>query len=221
MNTQEVAPSKAKANNDRGIESGSKVSDALVAATPTIIGIWDLETTHTEEKPPPAAFYRPNAVQVDESIVGQDARTLVKAEDFAKGGKYRCVVKLLARMEGHDAKDPWMMGTGWLIEPDLIVTAGHMSFDWDHKFGFAKEIKTWIGYHGRDHVTHESVQLRHGKTVCAPAEWIKAPRENYDVAFIKVDKPFTGVKPFVYSNTPAKGMLSLPKYHLLMLIVCR
>lgn len=111
----------------------------------------------------------------------------------------------MARMEGHDAKDPWMMGTGWLIEPDLIVTAGHMSFDWDHKFGFAKEIKAWIGYNGRHEVGNNSVQLRHGKTVSAPAEWIKAPRENYDVAFIKVDKPFTGVKPFKYSNTPAKG----------------
>ena len=114
----------------------------------------------------------------------------------------------MARMEGHDANDPWMMGTGWLIEPDLIVTAGHMSFDWDHNFGFAKEIKAWIGYYGRDNVGDTSVQFRHGKTVSAPAEWIKAPHENYDVSFIKVDKPFTGVKAFTYIDTPAKGMLS-------------
>ena len=114
-------------------------------------------------------------------------------------------------MEGHDAKDPWMMGTGWLISPDLIVTAGHMSFDWDHKFGFVKEMKAWIGYHGRDNIRDESVQFRHGQTVAAPAEWIKAPRENYDVSFIKVDKPFTGIKPIVYSNTPAKGTVPRPE----------
>ena len=89
--TNATAPIKAKANNSRGIESGFKVAQALVAATPTIIGLWDLETTHTEEKPPEAAFYRPNSLQVDESIVGDDARTLVKAEDFAEGGKYRCM----------------------------------------------------------------------------------------------------------------------------------
>ena len=117
----------------------------------------------------------------------------------------------MARMEGHDAQDPWMMGTGWLIAPDLIVTAGHMSFDWDHKFGFVKEMKAWIGYYGRDNVGDNSVQLRHGKTVATPAEWVKAPRENYDVSFIKVDKPFTGVEPMVYSDTPAKGIVLLPE----------
>ena len=113
----------------------------------------------------------------------------------------------MARMEGHDAHDPWMMGTGWLIAPDLIVTAGHMAFDWDHKLGFVKDIKAWIGYHGRDQVGKDSVQLRHGKTVATPAEWIKAPRENYDVCFIKLHKPFTGIKPFEYMDTPAKGKM--------------
>ena len=115
----------------------------------------------------------------------------------------------MARMEGHDAQDPWMMGTGWLIAPDLIVTAGHMSFDWDHKFGFVKEMKAWIGYYGRDNVGDTSVQFRHGQTVATPAEWIKAPREQYDVSFIKVDRPFTGIKPMVYSDTPAKGTMTL------------
>ena len=96
MITQPISrPTKAKAINDRGIESGSQVSDALVAATPTIIGLWDLETTHTEEQPPEAAFYRPSSVQVDESIIGRDARTLVEANDFADGGKYRCMCPCL------------------------------------------------------------------------------------------------------------------------------
>ena len=117
----------------------------------------------------------------------------------------------MARMEGHDAQDPWMMGTGWLIAPDLIVTAGHMSFDWEHGFGFVKEVKAWIGYFGRDNVGHDSVQVRHGKTVACPTEWIKAPRENYDISFIKVDKPFTGITPMVYSDTPAKGTVFLPE----------
>ena len=90
-------PTKAKANNNRGIESGLQVSDALIAATPTIIGLWDLETTHTEQKPPESAFYRPNTVQVDESILDRDARTLVKAEDFAENGKYRCMYPIIHR----------------------------------------------------------------------------------------------------------------------------
>ena len=88
---QATAPIKAKARNSRGVESGFKVANALVAATPTTIGLWELEQAHTEEKPPEAAFYRPNSLHVDESIVGEDMRTLVKAEDFAEGGKYRCM----------------------------------------------------------------------------------------------------------------------------------
>ena len=53
-----------------------------------------------------------------------------------------------------------------------------------------------------------------GKTVAAPPEWLKGPTERYDVAFITVDKPFTGVKPLgikpiKYVNTPAKGKLTL------------
>ena len=85
-----AAPIKATAINSRGVESGFRVAKALVAATPTHVGLWDLETTHTEDKPPEAAFYRPNSLQVDESVIGGDERVLVKAQDFAEGGKYRC-----------------------------------------------------------------------------------------------------------------------------------
>ena len=86
---QATAPIKGKAHNSRGVESALKVADALHAVTPTVVGLWDLETTHTEESPPEAAFYRPLSLQVDESLVGRDARTMVKAQDFAQGGKYR------------------------------------------------------------------------------------------------------------------------------------
>ena len=84
-----TAPIKATAKNSRGVESGLKIGQALVAATPTTIGLWDLETTHTEEEPPKAAFHRPMSLQVDESLVGGDARILVQPEDYAEGGKYR------------------------------------------------------------------------------------------------------------------------------------
>ena len=90
-----TTPVKATANNSRGVESGFSVVQALVAASPTRIGLWDLETTHTEEKPPEAAFYRPNSLQVDESVVDGDARVLVKEQDFAEGGKYRCMHRTL------------------------------------------------------------------------------------------------------------------------------
>lgn len=102
-----------------------------------------------------------------------------------------------------------MMATGWLVRDDLVVTAGHVACDWDHKLGLLKEIKCYIGYYGRDKTKNPHVQSRHGVTVAAPYEWLRGPNSVYDVAFIKLDKPFTDVTPFRFFNTPAKGTLTL------------
>jgi V8-like Glu-specific endopeptidase len=40
-----------------------------------------------------------------------------------------------------------MMGTGWLIAPNLLVTAGHCGYD--QSYGPVQEIKAYIGYKGR------------------------------------------------------------------------
>ena len=111
--------------------------------------------------------------------------------------------------EGQGNKDVWCMGTGWLIAPDLLVTAGHCSYDWTHKLGKLTKVKAFIGYNGKESIDLPITQFRSGKRVACPAEWLKGPTRTYDVSFILVDKPFTGIKPIKYADTPAKGSLTL------------
>ena len=104
------------------------------------------------------------------------------------------------------------MGTGWLIRPDLLVTAGHNVYNWSagangEGLGKAVYIKCYIGYHGRDLVGTPAVQQRLAKNVVTTAEWLTSKDNRHrDVAFIQVDRPFEGnLRLFSYLPTPKSG----------------
>lgn len=99
------------------------------------------------------------------------------------------------------------MGTGWLIRPDLLVTAGHVIYDWGRRLGPADQIKCYIGYNGKESVRSPQVQARYGAKVVTPAGWIEASsNRQQDVAFIQLDRPFTGnLRLFSYLDTPQTG----------------
>ncbi|KAF4960103.1 hypothetical protein FGADI_1121 [Fusarium gaditjirri] len=141
-----------------------------------------------------------------ESIIGEDLRQMVDPRDIQEGGKYRSIVKIQSRFQDQ-GRQTWMMGTGWLIRPDLLVTAGHVVHDWGRRLGPADQIKCYIGYNGKQSIGSPHVQARFGAKVVTPVEWIESStnRAN-DVAFIQLDRPFTGnLRPFSYSNTPETG----------------
>ena len=98
------------------------------------------------------------------------------------------------------------MGTGWLIRPDIFVTAGHCSYDWSHKMGRAAEVKAYIGYDGRQSENDQSVQFRHVKRIVTTEGWVKTKgQKSFDVSFMQVDAPFTGITPIRFEETPAQG----------------
>jgi hypothetical protein len=117
----------------------------------TIVPLWELQATAAEVPAPEAFnFTNPGA----ESVIGDDDRVKVSPEHFQPGGKYRCkwldssskslqwmfmyayssiaIVKLFLKYENQPASAKWPIATGWLIRPDLLVTAGHCAFDWSH-----------------------------------------------------------------------------------------
>jgi V8-like Glu-specific endopeptidase len=114
------------------------------------------------------------------------------------------------RYEGQGKDQPgWYMGTGWLIRPDLMVTAGHNVWNWaandGRGLGRAVTIRCYIGYHGRASLADTAnVQQRLAKRAVTTAEWISSKsNRNRDFAFIQVDSPFTGnLNLFSYKSTP-------------------
>lgn len=112
-------------------------------------------------------------------------------------------MKLFVKFQGNE-DDEWAIGTGWLIAPNMIVTAGHCAFDWAYNLGHAKSIKAYIGYSGQTSVGNPGVEFRWGKHVAVPAEWLKNPTENYDMALIRVESDFKDVTPMNFRNTPVR-----------------
>ena len=119
------------------------------------------------------------------------------------------IVKLFIHYEFQNP-GKWAMGTGWLIKPDVFVTAGHCSYDWSHSLGRATEVKAYIGYQGDWSVKDPNTQFRHVKRIVTTEGWLKGRgAKNFDVSFMQVQKPFTGITPIVYSETPQSGVCTL------------
>ncbi|KAJ4314182.1 hypothetical protein N0V84_009018 [Fusarium piperis] len=144
----------------------------------------------------------------DQSIFDPDMRVPVNPADFRDGGKYRSIVKIQSRFEDQRSdQSVWMMGTGWLVSPDLLVTAGHVVYDWSHRLGACTQMKCYIGYNGRDSVKSHQVQSRHGVDVVTTAEWVETDRNRTrDVAFVRLNRPFEGnLGTFRFETTPPSG----------------
>ncbi|KAL8378022.1 hypothetical protein RB595_008626 [Gaeumannomyces hyphopodioides] len=144
-----------------------------------------------------------------ESVIEPDGRMPVYSQDYQDGGRYRSVVKIQARFGSH-----WMMATGWLIKPNLLVTAGHVVFDWTQDLGQVQEVRCYIGYHGRGSVpttsdsssgTPPAVQCRWGAKVVTTLQWVTNNNDRTrakDFALIELAKPFIGkLNLFKFTNT--------------------
>jgi hypothetical protein len=188
----------------------------------TVAGIWDLAATPAEALAPEATFQLDMKNESGESVIGEnDERVQVPDQDFAPGGKYRCMylpMLLCAYVDSvfshrqalHSLRVSeawqWAMGTGWLIRPDLLVTAGHCSYDWSHNLGRATEVKAYIGYKGNESIKTPNVQFRHVSRIVTTMGWLRGKgAKNFDVSFMRLDKPFTGVTPLKYKETPPAG----------------
>ncbi|KAF2805958.1 uncharacterized protein BDZ99DRAFT_479970 [Mytilinidion resinicola] len=166
-----------------------------------VAGVWDLASA--EEEPPAEAQWMKSINPGSESVVGEDERTPVKPEDYAPGGKYRSIVKIFAQYEYSNG---WAMGTGWLIRPDLMVTAGHIVFNHGPKFGRAAVIKAYIGYEGKKSIGTPGVQFRTGVRCVTTAGWLtRKGAKPFDVGFVKLNKPFEGIEPIEFMETPTSG----------------
>jgi len=145
-----------------------------------------------------------------ESVIGRDDRKLVDREHFMPDGKYRAIVKLFLK---YDKAEPgrWSIATGWLIAPDLVVTAGHCAFNWSRSLGRVVKVRAYIGYYGKastKDLEGNQVQLRSVDSVLTTFEWVdKKSQRTRDVSFFKLVTPFVldKSKLFKYESTPVSG----------------
>ena len=197
----------------------------------TLAAVWSLQSTHVKPPSPESTFSLDMKNESSESVVGDDDRVLVDKSDFAPGGKYRCefnqfrlffpcshithgssvlaIVKLFIHYE-FQTPGMWAMATGWLVKPDIFVTAGHCSYDWGHKLGRATEVKAYIGYDGHQSEKEPDVQFRSVKKIVTTEGWVKSKgHKAFDVSFMQVDAPFTEITPVRFEETPSSGSLTL------------
>ena len=190
------------------------------------VGAWDLDLTD-QEVSVESLMLKGGSGDDAESVFVPDERKPVPSVDFAPGGKYRCesspnvfvnhfqtaliflaIVKLRIKYEMQDKDDSrWTMATGWLVQPDILVTAGHCAYDWRDSFGRAVNINAYIGYQGKSSIADDpSVQSRQAKRIVTTAGWLDSKKKRVnDVSFIQLDKPFTDVKPIEFNDTPLQG----------------
>ncbi|KAH7304673.1 hypothetical protein B0I35DRAFT_414255 [Stachybotrys elegans] len=134
-------------------------------------------------------------LEANETIIGNDGCVSIRATSWMAVNTDVPIVKIQARFGDECTNPVWFMGTGWLIQPDLLVTAGHVVYNWANQLGEAQEIRCYIGYQGRASIGQPHVQLRSAVKVATAAEWVFNKTERLrgkDVAFIQVDRPFEG-----------------------------
>lgn len=114
--------------------------------------------------------------------------------------------------------DSRFIGTGWLINRDLIATAGHNAFSWPSGSRTQPaeliEVEAYIGYQGnktlQSDIRSGQVQYRRGVSVATTMQYIsRKDSRQFDVAFFRVETPFTKVEPLKWRNTPSRGNLNL------------
>ncbi|KAL7628766.1 hypothetical protein AAE478_000281 [Parahypoxylon ruwenzoriense] len=181
------------------------INAALNKITTTIAGVWDLDTGKKETPDASNSVFIPHKNPGSESVIEADDRKTVGAEHFAPGA----ILKLFIRYEGL-GENKFAHGTGWLIRPDVMITAGHNVFTWRAGGGRAREIVAYAGYNGASSINDPSVESRKAKRVVTTSQWLSHRGSMaHDFAMVMFDRPFTNATPFQYIETPPKGRLEL------------
>ncbi|KAK6854769.1 ATP synthase F1 [Apiospora arundinis] len=92
------------------------------------------------------------------------------------------------------------------------VSPEHFAPGGKYRLGRLVQVKCYIGYNGHEsiHDARAHVQFRSGKRVATTLEWMTAKNNrNFDVSFIQVDRPFDGITPYQFADTPLSGTTSI------------
>ncbi|KAE8412388.1 trypsin-like cysteine/serine peptidase domain-containing protein [Aspergillus pseudocaelatus] len=134
-----------------------------------------------------------------ESIFHVHPRARVPQNDLLPGGKFHAVCKLFVHFNKQE-EERFAMATGWLIDEDTVITAGHCAYK--PSYGRATDIRIFLGYNGQSSVKTKEVQGRRGKYIAVHWGYFDKCQKEYDLAVIKTDKAFENVTGFLWQDCP-------------------
>jgi len=174
----------------------TEISTPEVDTATNVAVVWPLIQVTSENDSIKLLPSRPSRSKVHSIVVNAvDGRKPVLDKDIAKGGKYRGVVKLWMRYSKTQPGD-WYIGSGWVIDQYHIATAGHCAYDSED--GPVVEMNIFTGYKGREDFS----EMRKAVKVSTTKQFVTGYLRAFDLAVIKLEKPFTDVVPLSWKPTP-------------------
>ena len=113
-----------------------------------------------------------------ESVIGLDDRTRILDTDLAP---WRMICAL--RMRGESGGTA--VGTGWLVGPRTVLTAGHCVFSTYFFDGWAKTVELSAGRDGSE-FPYDTVSSERFSSV---DRWVKKEEPDFDIGCIHLDEP--------------------------------
>jgi V8-like Glu-specific endopeptidase len=97
------------------------------------------------------------------------------------------------------------IGTGWLIEEDTVITAGHNLYNTKQNT-HAIKVLVCVGYTKEQTTAPIDVkcEYRWAKAAAVHWGWYKAGQERFDFAVIRLESPFKDIRKIPFKPTPLK-----------------
>jgi len=182
---------------------------------------WHLDTDPDLPPPPHAIPLEPSL----EAAFADDDRFVVDPKEHEDGGTRRCelpfifllltkeltyfvaIVKLfMCFASPNSSGHVWATGTGSVITPDVVLTAGHNLFDHRHNLGNVISVVACVGYGGRQCLR------AFGAQACVPRHWLEGGDRLSDLGIIKLDDAFIGslsIIPLAHNDRATETEISI------------
>lgn len=168
----------------------------------------DIFSAHRVLDPASAAGYSPKALRLK---IGVGSDTAVSGMGLADvfGSDDRQLVEetdkppwlMICSLVGWDANGPNHVGTGALVSPTLVLTAGHCLPR--RRFDRIDVVPGRKG--GKEPVGRRSVKP---EQFCRHPDWQKFGLKDRDAGALKLDEPFSGIETFFEISAPPPGKLA-------------
>ncbi|MCJ1465212.1 hypothetical protein MMC07_003828 [Pseudocyphellaria aurata] len=137
--------------------------------------------------------------RIFESLLGGYQRDQVPLNEIQPGGQYRGICKLQTRFQNRRKGSG---GSGWLLDSSTVVTAAHCVYDFREK-KFAVKVVVHIGRHTQKNTAiNTKKEHRLGASVAINWGYYVSQKTQYDIAVIKLDRPFNDASPVAWQDCP-------------------